>query len=487
MIGKVERVNRAGPDCRLILTMILFMAMIPASHGQPVGDFDAIKARGAVVNSVTCLADSKQSYALYLPSQYSPDRRWPIIYAFDPFARGKVPVELYKEAAEKYGYIVVGSNNAKNGPGALEVKAAQAVWQDTHRRFLIDKDRVYTTGLSGGARFATSFALYCSTCSVAGVIAHGAGYPVKESLPANDHFLYYVAVGDADFNLPEILKLRKKKEENGSSFKVKIYPGPHQWAPRDVVEDAIEWLELKAMQAGKKKADPSFIHPLLERMRAEASQAEQRGDTMGQFYALRSLALDFKGLEDVAEFESALAALKTSKLLKQTAQDERREIEKQESLTAAADGDITQFGASPPEEQVALKQHIIATFSDLRRQTKSNKSDRLVFVRAFNQLWVEGIEAGQEEFRNNRLVTAAAYFELMADVAPDQSWPMLLLAETRARAGNKKAALKAVEEAVKRGLKSPQTLTQDPELQSLSSDPVFQRIVQGLGGAAGDK
>lgn len=483
MIGKA-RAERVGKNPQLMLTIILFTAMIAASHGQPLDDFDPGKARGSVVNSVNCLADSRQSYALYLPSQYSPDRRWPIIYAFDPFARGKVPVELYKEAAEKYGYIVVGSNNAKNGPGALEMEAAQAVWQDTHRRFLIDKDRVYTTGLSGGARFATSFALYCYTCAIAGVIAQGAGYPVKESLPANDHFLYYVAVGDADFNLPEILKLRKKKEENRSPFKVKIYPGPHQWAPREVVEDAIQWLELKAMQAGNNRPDPAFIHLMFERTRAEASQAEQRGDTMAQFYALRSLTLDFKGLEDVAEFESALAALRTAKSLKRAAQDERREIEKQESLTTAAGGDIGQFGALAPEAQVALKQRLLATFSDLRRHTKSNDSDRLVFVRAFNQLWVQGIEAGQEEFRNNRLVTAAAYFELMADVAPDQSWPELLLAESRARAGNKKAALKALEEAVKRGLKSPQTLTQDPELQSLSSEPAFQRIVQGLGGSA---
>jgi poly(3-hydroxybutyrate) depolymerase len=149
-------------------------------------------------------------------------------------------VDLYKEAAEKYGYIVAGSNNAKNGPGAPEMAAAQAVWQDTHERFSIDKNRVYTTGLSGGARFATSFALYCYTCSIAGVIAHGAGYPVKEAMPANDHFAYYVAIGDADFNYPEIMRLREAKEKRDAPSKVKIYPGPHQWAPKDVVENTLE-------------------------------------------------------------------------------------------------------------------------------------------------------------------------------------------------------------------------------------------------------
>src|SRR5204862_8210777 len=101
--------------------------------------------------------------------------------------------------------------------------------------------------------------------------------------------------------------------------------------------------------------------------------------------------------------------------------------------------------------------------------------------RAVTQLWIQGMEAGQDEFRNGHLSQASAYFQLMAEVTPDQAWPMLMLAETRVRAGNKKAAVKALEEAVRRGLKRAETLTQDPELQPLASDPDFQRIIQSLG------
>lgn len=471
------------------LAMVVFLAIVAAGQTSAGGagqseagsGFDARKARGTVIEKLACLDDPTQSYALYLPSQYSAERRWPIIYAFDPAARGKVPVELYKDAAEKYGYIVVGSNNSRNGPVAPEAAAAQALWEDTHRRFAIDKDRVYTTGLSGGARFATSFALYCYTCSVAGVIAHGAGYPVQATAPpANDHFLYYAAVGDADFNLPELLTLRKRKDEQRASFKVTIYPGTHQWAPPEVVEDAIGWLELKAMQSGTKKPDPAFIHRLLEQTRAEAEQAERRGDIMTQFYALRSLAVDFKGLEEVAQFESQLAGLKSSKAFKKGEQQERQEIERQQSLAGPAGNDLSRLGQVTAEEQITLKQNIVSAFSSLRREAKSNSSDHLVYARALNQLWIEGMEAGQEQFQKNELVLAAAYFELMADVAPDQTWPLLMLAKTRLRAGNKKTALKALEQAVKRGLKHAEPLTQDADFQPLVQDPEFQRIVQGL-------
>jgi dienelactone hydrolase len=476
--------NRKVHTCGLLtLAIAVLIVTNVRCTAQNAAQLDPSKLRGSVVPSVPCLHEPSQSYALYLPSNYSPDRRWPIIYAFDPFARGRVPVELYKQAAEKYGYIVAGSNNAKNGPGSLEMTAAQAVWEDTHRRFAIDKDRVYTTGLSGGARFATSFALYCYTCSVAGVIAHGATYPVKEAAPANDHFLYYVAIGDQDFNFPEVAELRAKKEAQGAAFKVKVYPGPHQWAPPDVVEDAVAWLELKAMQAGRKKPNPAFVQQQLQKMQAEATQAEQAGDTLTEFYAMRSLAVDFKGLVDVSRFESQFQTLKKSKALKHARQQENHEIDRQRSLTASTGADIVGLGQAGPEQVPILQHRIMSVFADLRRRLKSSARDHLVYVRAFNQLWIEGMEDGQEQFRKNEYVRAGDYFQLMADVAPDQSWPLLLLAETKVHEGDKKAALKALDAAVERGVKSPQSLTGDPDLAPLLDDPEFQRIVKKIGAA----
>jgi Flp pilus assembly protein TadD len=93
---------------------------------------------------------------------------------------------------------------------------------------------------------------------------------------------------------------------------------------------------------------------------------------------------------------------------------------------------------------------------------------------------MQGIEAGQDQFRQGHYSEAASYFALMAEVAPDKSGPLVLLAEAKVRAGNKKEALKALEQAVQRGLKNAKTLTDDPELQPLTSDPAFQRLVHGL-------
>ncbi|RPJ79985.1 MAG: hypothetical protein EHM13_12780, partial [Acidobacteria bacterium] len=106
--------------------------------------------RGTPIERVACLKQPTQTYALYLPSTYSPDTPHPILYCFDPGARGRVPVELFREPAERLGYIVVGSNNSRNGPWGPIEEAIQAVWEDTHARFALDPRRFYTTGMSGG-------------------------------------------------------------------------------------------------------------------------------------------------------------------------------------------------------------------------------------------------------------------------------------------------------------------------------------------------
>jgi len=116
---------------------------------------------GKLIERVVCAKNPEQSYALYLPSNYSPSHSWPIIFAFDPGARGKIPVESMKEAAERHGFIVAGSNNSKNGTWKIEFDAADAMVRDAQERFSVDLKRIYFAGFSGGARVASQLAQLC--------------------------------------------------------------------------------------------------------------------------------------------------------------------------------------------------------------------------------------------------------------------------------------------------------------------------------------
>ncbi len=68
----------------------------------------------------------------------------------------------------------------------------------------------------------------------------------------------------------------------------------------------------------------------------------------------------------------------------------------------------------------------------------------------------------------------------MGDISPGEPWPALLLAETDAARGDKKHAIKDLREAIKRGLKNPDAIEKDTNLESLHSDPAFQQLVEEL-------
>src|SRR5262249_51212605 len=131
------------PYLRLSITIFLLLSALdqPASGAEfPVG---------TVIPRVTCSGNANQSYALYLPSKFTTKQPWPVIYVFDPFARGDSAAKVVQAAAEKFGYIVVASNNSKNGPAGGSREAAEAIWKDTHERLPIDPNRQYFGGLSG--------------------------------------------------------------------------------------------------------------------------------------------------------------------------------------------------------------------------------------------------------------------------------------------------------------------------------------------------
>src|ERR1041384_7009871 len=154
---------------------------------------------GQIVERIEALNDSSQSYALYLPSNYTPNRKW--------------PVRPFKEGAEKYGWIVLGSHNSRNGPWNVTAKAWNAILTDAHQRFAIDDERSYATGFSGGAPAAVRIAAACKC--LAGVIANGAGFPVDLAPSPQMHFVFFGAAGVDDFNYPELRNLQEPLTKAG--------------------------------------------------------------------------------------------------------------------------------------------------------------------------------------------------------------------------------------------------------------------------------
>src|SRR5215208_1689070 len=263
--------------------------------------------RGQIVERIEALNDSSQSYALYLPSNYTPDRKWPVLYAFDPGARGRVPVERFQEAADKYGWIVLGSNNSRNGPWNVVVNAWNAMLTDTHQRFAIDDERMYATGFSGGARAAVRIAAGCKC--LAGVMANGAGFPSDLAPSPQMHFVFFGAAGVDDFNYPELKSLDEPLTKAGIIHRVQTFDGRHEWPPVSVATAAVEWMDLQAIKAGKRPRDDGFVSAIWQQLLSDARALEESKKYHEAYQLYLDLVASFNGLRDVAQIETKVNQL----------------------------------------------------------------------------------------------------------------------------------------------------------------------------------
>jgi hypothetical protein len=398
-----------------------------------------------------------------------------MIYFFDPAGRGRRPIELYKDLAEKYGFVITGSNNSRNF-GSDPSQAVNSIWQDTHARLSLDDHRLYTSGFSGGARVAGAMALN-SSGQIAGVIAHGAGYPNTHG-EASDKLVYYFAVGNRDFNWPEVITDGHEREKQGLPYRVRQYSGNHQWAPLEVMDDAIRWIILKAMQSSAMPADAPFVDQQFQRIQQEAEDASKRNDALAEYEAYRSLTSDFAGLKDVSAASAKLAVLKQGPALKVALKDEQEQISEQTKIERELSPKFRAYESGNAPDMNSLRIEIQQAMAGLKNQAIRAKSEerQAVYARAYDDMKIAGIENGQQEFQAHHFDRAEACFDLMRQVT-DEPWPVLLLAETRVAMGNKKQGIKDLREAVRRGLNDPEILESNKQLEGLHGDPQFQKLL----------
>ncbi len=280
--------------------LLSFMALLPGAL-LAAGDLP----RGQIVDNVQCLADAEQSYALYLPSNYTPAKRWSVIVGLDAGGRGRNPVVQFQEAAEKYGYIVAGSKNSRNGPLSVSVPAANAVWADVSKRFSVDPKRLYLTGQSGGARVAMYLATHTDAFPVvpAGVIASSAFFSGGDEQVSSLRFPVFGTAGTDDFNH---IEMKQFDRELKSAHRLVIFDGGHMWLPIPVATEAIEWMELQAMKSGLRSRDEAFIAALLA---SRVKQAEALPAGLAAWRAYGEIATDFTGLRDVQPYAARAAQI----------------------------------------------------------------------------------------------------------------------------------------------------------------------------------
>jgi len=441
--------------------------------------------KGQIVERIQALSDASQSYALYLPSNYTPDRKWPVLYAFDPGARGRVPVERFKTAAEKYGWIVAGSNNSRNGPWSLAVDAWNAMQTDTHQRFAIDDERMYATGFSGGARAAIRVAIGCKC--LAGVMANGAGFPIDLAPSPQMHFVFFGAAGVDDFNYAELKSLEEPLTKAGISHRIQTFDGRHEWPPEPVATAAVEWMELHAIKAGKRPRDDGFISRMWEQLLSDAKTREAAKNYYDAYQMYLDLAQVFKGLRDITQIEAKVNELGNNRELKAAIRDEQLQIKKQRDLESQLNSLIAGRAGPAPDDQneegFGSANLLPKILNDLRKQSKApeDSAQRRVARRVLDGLFIGLIEQGISLLQSEKNYSESIkQLKLATEVNPDRAGAFFYLAWAYAASGDKKKSLQFLNKAVEKGFSDRAMITDNKAFDLIRNDPEYQQIIGRL-------
>lgn len=424
---------------------------------------------GSLIEHVTCAKHPEQSYALYLPSNYSPSHPWPIVYSFDPAARGKLPVELQKDAAEHYGYILAASNNSKNGPWKPEAEAAEAMMEDTQARFAIDQRRVYFAGFSGGSRLASQLATLCK-CA-AGVLLNGAGFPSGKD-PAKDiSFAVFSAVGTLDFNYREVVPLQAKLATAGYPHWLRTFDGPHEWAPAPTMDEALAWFRVQAIRAKLVPPDNPFLRDEFAKSEARATSYAKSQAPLSAYREYTQIVATYDGLLDISTVRAKADALKNEKSLRDAAKQESREFEEQDQLTATISSSLSAaptVGANDIATSTSAEERV----RQLRERAEQEKRPQhaIVLRRALAGVFIEAMELGNDALEHKNLPLAIRAYSAATHANPQSEWAWQSLAVALASSAARKETFNALSHA--------RELTKDKShfAEWLQHEPAFDRF-----------
>ena len=238
----------------LIMYLAVSSAWTVASRAQAPTPLDAVLPAGetSLIASPVPTPETAENrpvllmhYRLHLPADYhqTGDRKYPVMFVAGP--SGNAAMGKMRDALVRGRWIVAMLVESRNGSN-LWLPNFTTAYDDLVRRVRAQSGMIFCTGLSGAAK----------VCSVypgirpgfRGMILQAAG-PWGARVfaePGNGKLLVYGTFGTMDPNFHHARRMRVSMP-TGIRRLVEIWDGGHAWAPSDVFERALDWIERAAL------------------------------------------------------------------------------------------------------------------------------------------------------------------------------------------------------------------------------------------------
>jgi hypothetical protein len=453
----------------LIFVLGLMLSIACSSNQGSKGNADDFEP-GKVIPRVICKNEVNYSYALYLPKSYSKENKYPVVFAFDAHAKGSKPVELFSEMAEKYGYILVGSNNSQNGVKSEEsLHIYDVLYNDVMTRLSVDDKRLYTAGFSGGSRVASSVAIFKG--GITAVIGCSAGFPsLKEGIKQKFDFIGFV--GDEDMNYLEMARLDKDLQQAGYRHQLVVFKGKHDWPTKEVIQDAFIFTEANAMKDLKKPVDKEFISSVAGVWESKAAELEKGGKKYEAYMQYKKIMNFFGGLTDTAVIGKKASALAATgevkvKIAKEDA-GEKKEFDLQNQYVAALTSQNTAWWKAE-----------VKHLNDFASSSKDENESALI-RRVLSYMSLIAYSNANGYLNAGQIENAARYNELYSIIDPTNNEHAYISAVIDVKQGNNDKAFESLNKALELGYNDVSRFQNDTVLARLKNEQRYFDFLEKL-------
>lgn len=420
--------------------------------------------RGEVISDVRCSNDTTQSYALFIPNTDS-GKALPVVYFFDSHGAGAFPLKKYQVLADSFHYILVGSNNSKNGN---DFPTAEHIWRilfaDTKNRLNIDENQIYTVGFSGGAKVATFLALQHP--EIKGTIANGAG--LESILQAgNFKFSYTAIAGEGDLNMTEITAINKRLEKTQTNHRILFFDGIHEWAPKDIMYRAFAGFKFDGMKNHFVPKDTLFIQEFASKSKGLINQLKHSDKYVrAEQTCAYSIAILQGMTEDVNWFKEESNRIKKSTAYQKENQVKQQLLGKEESIKRD------------------YQQHFLPgtmtywnkTIKEVHQKAKTSTPEGAMYQRLNAYLSLAFYSLSNRLIKSQQNDGAQFFVQLYKTVDPTNSEAWYFSALLNARNYQYDAVKINLEKAVSLGFNDKKRMENEPDFQQQEIQKTFKDI-----------
>lgn len=457
---------------QLLLCICLISCAANPRHENPNIDSTLIAQKntsdtfetGRIINPVSCLSDKNISYALYIPIK-NDKQNLAVVYFFDPHGDGSLPLEKYKSLADSYHFILIGSNDSKNGN---DWNDAENIWKvlnaDVQKRIPFSPDRIYTAGFSGGAKVATLLALQHP--EIKGVIADGAALP-EIARAGNVGFTFTGIAGNGDMNQSDLISVNNILAKTTTKHRLILFKGKHEWAPETIMNTAFAGFKFDAMRQHLINIDTIFIDDFVRKSENFIQQNLKENNFLE---ANQVCSLSIKLLDSLTKkvnwFQQKQDAILEDPVFKKQLIAAQNILAKEENIKSGYQNHFA----------VADTDYWKQTISEVHEKAKLSNAESEMYQRLEAYLSLAFYSISNQLISQQENSQASYFIKLYKDVDPTNSEAWYFSAILNARNKNANATKNDLLRAVSLGFNDKKRLEAQPEFHTNLSPKYLSEI-----------